>query len=396
MRRYDNFSPHDFELFVGDLLGAELGARFESFPRGPDQGVDLCYIPRNRKRPHVVQCKHYAGSSFSSLLTAAKEEARRLADLRPVPQTYRFVTSQGLTANRKQKLAEALAPWIKRQSDIFGSHDLEALLDRHSDVERRQVKLWLTGGTQLSALLHAGSIQRSRTLIDEIQRTMPLYVQGQAFTTARERLRKERVLIIAGVPGIGKTTLARILLADALLDGYEPIEVSHDIEEGWDLLDDTTKQIFLYDDFLGRTALSERFGKNEDHRLIDFMRLAARRPSTLFVLTTREYILRQAAQLYERLAQEGVDASRFLLQLKDYTTLDRARIFANHAYHSDRLDREIKRALLKGEAYSRILNHRNYNPRTVEWITGMAGPWGQEVTSANYIDFATDALSHPS
>jgi broad-specificity NMP kinase len=32
-------------------------------------------------------------------------------------------------------------------------------------------------------------------------------------------------LIIAGVPGIGKTTLARMLLADAVLDGYDVLEV---------------------------------------------------------------------------------------------------------------------------------------------------------------------------
>lgn len=114
--------------------------------------------------------------------------------------------------------------------------------------------------------------------------------------------------------------------------------MSADIEEAWEVLDDAVKQVFLYDDFLGRTALSERFAKNEDRRLIEFMRRAARRRSSLFVLTTREYILRQAVQFYERLDQEGVDSSRFLLELPSYTPVDRARIFANHAYHSPALD----------------------------------------------------------
>lgn len=395
VRRYDNFSPHDFELFVADLLGAELGVRFETFPRGADGGVDLRYVARNRRRPHVVQCKHYTGSTFSTLMTAARQEAKRLPELRPKPLSYRFVTSRGLTAANKRKLVAALSPWITHENDVLGAQDLEGLLNRHPEIERRQVKLWLTGGTQLAALLRAGTIHRSQSLLDEIERAMPRFVQGHVFTDARNQLREEHVLIVAGVPGIGKTTLARMLLADAVLDGYEPIEVSADIEEAWEILDDTVKQVFLYDDFLGRTALAERFAKNEDRRLIEFMRRTARRRSSLFVLTTREYILRQAVQLYERLDHEGIDSSRFLLALPDYTPLDRARIFANHAFHSPRLTRAMRRDLLKGEAYLRIINHRNYNPRTIEWITGLAGSWDRDIEPRDYAAFALRTLGHP-
>ncbi len=395
MRRYDAFSPHDFELFVADLLGAELGMRFETFPRGADRGVDLRATPRSRRRPHVVQCKHYAGSSMSALLAAARAEAQRLKVLRPRPLTYTFVTSRPLTAANKRKLAETLAPFIRHENDVLGASDLDTLLDQHPAVERRQVKLWLTGGTQLAALLRAGTIHRSQALLDEIERGLPRYVHGEMFAEAQDRLREQHVLVIAGVPGIGKTTLARMLLADAVLDGYEPIEISRDVEEGWELLDDRRKQIFLYDDFLGRTALAERFAKNEDRRLIDFMRRAARRKSTRFVLTTREYILRQAAQVYERLEQEALDQRRFLLELPGYSRLDRARIFANHAFHSPNLTTEIKRALLDGRAYERIIDHRNYNPRTIEAITGLAGSDRPLPAADAYVDYAVHVLDHP-
>ena len=131
MRRYENFSPHDFELFVADLLGAELGMRFETFPRGADGGVDLRHLPRGRRRPHVVQCKHYGGSSFATLRSAAKKEAKRLRELSARFATYRFVTSKGLTAANKKTLAEDLAPWIKSEGDVLGADDLESLLDQH-------------------------------------------------------------------------------------------------------------------------------------------------------------------------------------------------------------------------------------------------------------------------
>jgi len=160
-------------------------------------------------------------------------------------------------------------------------------------------------------------------------------------------------------------------------------------------LDDGVKQVFLYDDFLGRTALAERFAKNEDRRLIDFMRRAARRRSTLFLLTTREYILRQAVQFYERLEQEHLEGRRFLLELNRYSRLDRARIFANHAFHSPELTPAAKRSLLDERSYRRVIDHRNYNPRTIEWITGLAGHRLTTEELGRYVDFAVDSLNHP-
>jgi len=395
MRSFANFSPYDFELFVADLLGTHLGIQFETFPRGADGGIDLRYVPVDGGGLQVVQCKHYAGSPFASLVSAAKKEAKHLEAMQPQPSTYQFVTTKPLTAANKRRLMTELQPWIGREQDVLGANDIEALLDEHPEVERRQVKLWLTGGTQLAALLTAGTIQRSHSLLEEIQHAMPRYVQGHVFSEARERLREERVLVIAGIPGIGKTTLGRMLLADAVLDGYEPIEVSSDIEEGWNVLDGSTKQVFLYDDFLGRTALSERFAKNEDRRLIDFMRRMTRSPSSLFILTTREYILRQATDLYERLGHEKLESERFLLELPGYTPLDRAQIFANHVFHSPRLGRDFRRALLVDEGYKQIVYHPNYNPRTIELITGLTKQWDRELKPEDYVEYALRSLEHP-
>jgi Restriction endonuclease len=395
VRSFANFSPYDFELFIADLFGTHFGIEFETFPRGADGGIDLRYISVEGDEPRVVQCKHYAGSPFASLVSAAKKEAKHLKEMWPQPATYQFVTTKSLTAANKRRLMTELQPWIGREQDVLGANDLEALLDKHPEVERRQVKLWLTGGTQLAALLSAGTIQRSQTLLEEIQHAMPRYVQGRVFSDARKRLREQRVLVVAGIPGIGKTTLGRMLLADAVLDGYEPIEVSSDIEEGWNVLDASAKQVFLYDDFLGRTALSERFAKNEDRRLIDFMRRTTRSPSSLFILTTREYILRQATELYERLGHEKLDSERFLLELPDYTPLDRAQIFANHVFHSPRLDRDFRRALLVDKGYKKIVYHPNYNPRTIELITGLTKQWDRTLKPADYVEYALHTLEHP-
>jgi hypothetical protein len=387
-------TDHDFELLVADLLGTDEEVRYEVFARGPDLGVDL-RREDDDGGVHVVQCKLHVHSTVADLRKAARGERKKLGRLRPRPASYRFVTSRRLTVANKRDLKSDLAPFIRRQADIFGEHDLELVLNRHPAVQRRHIKLWLSSAAQLGALLNSGTYSRSRALAEEIAELLPRWVPGEVFFDARELLHKEHVCVIAGVPGIGKTTLAKMLLADAIDSGYEPVSVSADIEEAWSVYDPGQRQIFYYDDFLGRTALTERLGKNEEDRLLGFMKRAAASRTTLFVLTTREYILQQATELYEQLAHEGVEGRRFLLELAQYSRTDRARIFYNHASFSDGLSRRARRALLAGRAYEKIIDHPAYNPRHTEWITGLSGHRLTAQDNADYVAFAIDALSHP-
>src|SRR4051794_35293761 len=127
MRSYASLTDHDFELLIADLFGVAEGVRYEAFARGPDQGVDLRYEDEDG-RWHVVQCKHYVSSTVANLRSAARDEADKLKDLEVKPASYRFVTSRRLTRENKRLLKEDLAPYIRRQRDIWGEDDLELLL----------------------------------------------------------------------------------------------------------------------------------------------------------------------------------------------------------------------------------------------------------------------------
>lgn len=394
MRELRNLSDTEFEEVVGDLLGAELGMRFERFGPGADGGIDLRHI-ESRRRRHIIQCKHYVRSSFRKLERAAEEEHERLSAWRSAPRTYRFVTSQSLTPQRKGRLLATLEPFVHSESDILGAEDIETLLNAHPEVERQHLKLWLSGGTALDALLRAGTVNRSAALVEQIRETLPLYVQNQRYDDARALLEKKGVCMIVGAPGIGKTTLARILLAEWAGRGWEPIEVSADIEEAWAADRPKERQAFYYDDFLGRAALAEKLHKNEDRRLVEFMKHAQRSKTTIFILTTRQHILTQAQQLYETLKQYGIDARKLVLELADYTQLDRARIFYNHIYHSGNLSSTAKRALVSNRNYMRIIGHRNYSPRLIEYITGLSSRSLSSAEQRKYVKFAVATLDKP-
>ncbi len=395
MRSFADFSDHDFELFVADLLGEIDGVRYEVFARGADRGIDLRHFLPEGEGADIVQCKRYIESSWSDLKRAARAEAEALAAMEPAPRSYRLVTTLPLTPDRKSDLAGILRGFARTDGDIFGADDLETMLDRNPEVERRHPKLWLAGGTHLDEILNAGVYNRSRQLLEETKHALSRYVETDAFHIARQRLREEHVLIIAGKPGVGKTTLAQMLLADAVVDGYQPIEISADAEEANEAYRADERQVFYYDDFLGSTFLQQRLAKNEDRRLTQLMRRVASSQTSLFLLSTREHILRQALEFYEELERERLDARRYLLELSEYTRLDRAHILYNHIWASGQLDQVAAASLINDAAYARIIDHPEYNPRLIEYITGLGSLELGERENSDFLGFAVGVLDDP-
>jgi hypothetical protein len=269
---YEALSPQDFEEFSRDLLQAEWNVALEAFKEGRDTGIDLRYAtsPDNTV---IVQCKHYAKSGFAALLRHLRDsELPKIEKMNP--DRYVVVTTVSLSPDNKQSILQTLNPYVKSTSDIFGVDDLDGLLARYLNVERANFKLWLTSTGVIDRILHNAEVCQTEFEVERIRRKLPLFVQNQAYPQAKEILKTTRILVVSGPPGIGKTTLAEMLLFSSLEEGYEPVVIEANIAEGKKLYRRGARQIFCYDDFLGQTFLGDRreyFGQNQDKAVVDFM-----------------------------------------------------------------------------------------------------------------------------
>jgi hypothetical protein len=188
--------------------------------------------------------------------------------------------------------------------------------------------------------------------------------------------------------------LAEMLVIAYARDGFEPIVVTGDISEGSSVFAPDKRQIFYYDDFLGQTGSSDRqhLGKNEDARLLRFIRRVHESPTKKFVLTTREYILADIALRNEHISDAAATVDQCVLDIADYTTRIRAQILYNHLYFSN-LPQNACEALLENNRYLKLIRHKNYNPRLVEKIVELSER--DDCSPDEFVTFAFETFEHP-
>ncbi|MFE2937560.1 restriction endonuclease [Streptomyces sp. NPDC059255] len=363
MADYDfrTLSPSDFEILIRDLLEAEYRWRLEAFGRGRDGGIDLRASTAVGKV--VVQCKHYLGSSFSDLRASARREVPKMD--KEKPDRYLFVTSQDLNRTQKDTLTGDLKPWISDTADLLTQADINALITRHPIVEQQHFKLWLASTTILERIVQSGIWERSEALLEDIRDRVKLYVPTNSFKAAHELLDDKHVVVLTGSPGVGKSMLAEMLALRYWHEGWQIVSVGTDVDDAWEAYKSGRKQVFLYDDFLGQTDLSERRAK--DSSVIRLMDRVARNPDKRLVMTTRSQILQQTRLISEPIAHADLRVVEFVIKIADYGAIQRARILYNHLYFST-LSREVVREYVENSSYWTVVKHKNFSPRILELV----------------------------
>lgn len=354
--------PSEFECFSRDLLQAREKIFIESFADGKDKGIDLRFA-YDKTKTCIVQCKRY--KDWSELKRSLKKEIGKVKILNP--QRYILTTSVDLTVDQKEEVINIFAPYILVCTDVLGRKDLNNLLEQHPTIEINYHKLWLASTNVLNTIINCATLNWSSFELERIEKDIRLYVENKSLNKALDILKDNHYVVISGIPGIGKTTLARMLVYTMLAQGYEEfVYVTDDLDNAAKMFNKEKRQIFFFDDFLGSNSFVQQ-SVSFENKLITFIEKVKNSKHTLFILSTREYVLSEAKVHYEKLSMSNIDLAKCTIELEYYTKSIKARILYNHLAEAN-IPPEYIDVFLDKRGYLAIIRHQNFNPRVIESI----------------------------
>ncbi|WDF69200.1 restriction endonuclease [Sphingobacterium oryzagri] len=384
----------EFEELAKDLLDAKLGTDLEIFKVGKDGGIDL-RNSKNTENKYIVQVKHYVGSKFSNLISSLQEEKKKLQAILPKPKHYIVFTSLPLSPAETSNIKLLLEPFITSTDHIYGRKRVENLLSKNKDVERKYFKLWLTSTNVLKTVLHNAVFNNSEFYTEKIIQRVKHYVYTQNIDAAMKKLAENKFLIISGEPGVGKTTLAYMLVYQLLGDGFKLIYSDRSIKDAEQLLSNNPqeKQVVLIDDVLGSNLLELYQPVNTESKIVGFIEKFSLSKNKYLIFTSRTTLLNQANHQYEGLRRSGASVvSNYELKISDYTLFEKAKILYNHLYHGE-ISEIYAESFYSNRNYLKIIKHKNYYPRLIEFITTE-----QKFKISGYLNvenFIFDSLTNP-
>ncbi|TWJ03302.1 ATPase family protein associated with various cellular activities (AAA) [Mucilaginibacter frigoritolerans] len=371
---FSTLNSTDFEELVCDLLNAENqklnnGIVYKTYPEGRDRGIDFRYSKRNRPNYIIGQVKHYRKSDAAKLIRDLKKSEKDKV-VKLAPKRYIFLTSLELTLGEIDKIYDIFSPYIQSLSDIHDRKSLNRMLLDNSHIVDRHFKLWYSNTDVLKRILHFEQIGRSLEFTEDyLKKKLNLYVETSDLVEARKTLIKNKFIIITGDPGTGKTTLAELLVYEYIKDGYSLTYIHDDIRDIEKLLTPSDqKQIFYFDDFLGHNAIEIEKAKGAESALIAILKRIIRQENKLVVLTTRNFILTGAVEQSQKLKDFNIGKYTALINLSSYRESVKAQMLTNHAEYAE-LDEELKRVLSEHKIKKFIVSHKNFSPRSLEYIT---------------------------
>jgi len=365
MSDYDFSSLNDkeFEDLSADLLSCHLSSRIERFKVGRDGGVDGRFFSSEGDEV-IIQCKHWLKSGLTALIRSIENtEAEKVKKLNP--KRYIFVTSLELSRANKIRIKNLLSPYILSDSDVFGNEDLNDILSKNIEVERKHYKLWISSTNVLTTILNSAIVGRSRHKLEEIIEESNRYVVTQSHIQAMNKLERIHSVIITGSPGVGKTSLADQLCQYYTAKGYEFCFIENSLNEAEDIYCEESKQVFYFDDFLGRNFLLA-LDSHQDSHIINFIKRIEKDKKKRFILTSRSNILNQGKRLSDLFDIKNVNRNEYELSITSLTDIDKAKILYNHIWFGD-LDEGYISEIYKEKRYFQIIKHKNFNPRLISF-----------------------------
>lgn len=386
-----NLNDYEFEILSKDIMQKKLKVVLFRFPRGRDGGIDLC--DNTLQSNIIIQVKHYR--NYNALKTALKNEANKVKKINP--NKYYIITSYDLTRDNKKEIYELFKDFMLDDSHIIGGIEINDFLEKEEniDIVKRNFKLWLCASNVLSLICNQNIFIDCEDLMQDIEEQIKLFVETQAYHIANKKLHDNNIIIITGNPGVGKSTLSKMLILYWANQGYIVKYSSSnnlsDLKKSISIHPEV-KEIILLDDFIGQHYLNiQENYPNEIKSLISYIE---RNKNKKIILNTRITILQEAINKYlnfEKLIQRQ-NSNIHLIDLNKMPVIEKAKILYNHIYFN-KIEKEYFENIRNEQHYLHIVNHKNYNPRIIEFATNRKNYISIE--PEHYYEYIMQKLNNP-
>ena len=387
--RYDfsDLSGFDFERLVDKLLIGKTRV-VELYAEGRDGGVDglVCDIPKNSQ----IQSKHYLKSGFSQLKNRIiREELPKLRN-KDIP-CYVLATSLDLSRNQAEILRNILRSVVP-EAVVLGASSISSLLDKDPATLKSTVKLWLRNAEIVSAVLKPANMNCFYELRNRWEELSKVFVETPDVKNVVDSLEKNHVAVIAGEPGVGKTTLAEYICLLYYKEGYEVHFFEGDFSrDDYDLRDTEKKVLFYFDDFLG-SVYYNCFSGRKDSAIVEFLKQLSKEKNKRFILTSRTNIIQKACLYSQKYKDYRLANQAYIVNVGKYSNSIKAKILYNHLRNSNVGADDIAN-VVKQKTYQTIINHRNFNPRLIHFITKQEN--FEDSQQDSYLEFIKRSLDDP-
>ena len=359
-----NLDSYEFEQLCCDVLSIYLNKEFRVFAPGPDGGVDI--KQENGSDEIIGQAKRYKDANVH-----LEEELNKIKKKSGCKKYFFFISCK-LTDKKKAEIFDVFHEFMEDQSFIFDSIRLSTLLDedKYEGVLKNHFRLWATSLKVLNLLNSNNIIIDSKLFLDNVNTHQKYYVDTSEYYKAFKIFEEQRIILLKGNPGVGKTTTSEMIVL-AFLNKYPKARFIYASSGNVDLLrnslsnnPDVTELVFV-DDFLGDIYLDLKGDKIKN--ISSFINYFKHTANKFLIINTRVVILRDAENKYIEFSNSLSSIGIKEIELTNLTKKDKALILYNHIYFSD-IPNECKKVFLKLKLYEKIVEHSHYNPRLIEMI----------------------------
>lgn len=393
MFNYRNLDDVEFEELCKDIMQRKLDIELRTFRKGVDGGIDL--QDNGKGNNIIVQVKHYINSRYSNLLNTLKKELEKVKKLNP--NQYYVCCALELTPAQTNEVYELFQDYMNSKANIIDLKYIDSFLqeEKNKDVVKKHFKLWLSASNILSEIYNQNIFIDCETLLADIEEESKLFVETNTYRKCISSIEKNNVLMITGAPGVGKTTISKMLVLYYASLGYRIRYTTNGVISNLKNAissEKDSKEVILLDDCLGQYYFN--MNDNQETELVSLIKYLKSNKNKKLIMNSRVTIMNEARDRsieFENFIIKNNEKIH-LINMDNISVYEKARILYNHIYFNE-MPKKYYDYIKKDRNYIKIVNHNNYTPRIIEHITEYERY--KDISPEKYVDFVLECLCDP-